>query len=971
MSPRAWREPLPLKTYPLGPPDPNPPFQRQNHTWACYPYPLLDDVLEGEPTVRDWNALHLENEYLHCIVLPELGGHLYSLLDKVTGREVFYRNNVVKYGLIAIRGAWISGGIEFNFPTGHTYTTVSPVSWELGEDEGGAWLAVGNICRVSRMEWWVKLTLEPGRRRLKEEVWLHNPMPYRQRHWFWNNSAVPARDDLRLVYPARKARLAGGIVDYPVHDGVDWSRYVNHTHADDIFTLDVEEDFFGCHYDQLDFGMVHVADRAKLKGKKFFTWGTADDGMRWVDLLTDDDGQYVEIQSGLFETQSEWGWLQPFETKNWEEYWLPEHGMDGWVWANEEAALNFDVRGAFVQVGATTTAKREGAQLALLSDGETVWSQGLDLDPAVPFVFQVPLPLEPGWKGELVLTQRDAEILRYVHPPRHTTQPKVAETGENVVPKPKPEEECTAEELCERADQAMLRLEHREARRVYELALGQDSDCAATHVRFGQLELRSGQYESAASHFEAALKAAPSSASIGYTALYCLGVARCLAGDGRTAEDALRQARDMEGGRIGPATKLLTWLNLTEGIEDAGYTGLPPAAHTVEFGPWRRALLGQAEGTVPWEATAHLVHWTRSDPQMWVEFALQRDDAALPSRPVSTLEACVQRWLPCRPDPMLYCTLAYWQNRLGRQDQAGQALLRAQQCPPYLCFPSRLEELPILEWAVEKDPSDWKAMLYLGNLLASFDRYDEAMAQWRAAVEIDGSYAVLHRNLGFGALHWEENAKAAAEHYRRAIERNPDDHRYYLDLVGIFAKHLDKTPAQRLTLLRSAPEAVQQKWQVAAHVAELLVETGEHDEALAMLRAHRFFPWEGARDMRRIWVRCRTERGAAASACGDHAQALADLEAAMQYPRNLGVGKPAHPQDAWIYWLAALEAKALGLDEKRQRYLTVAAEEPHRGPCDADTYKARALRELGRDDEAAALEQQIRDRAAAAAPGKE
>ncbi|PIU87632.1 MAG: DUF5107 domain-containing protein, partial [Armatimonadetes bacterium CG06_land_8_20_14_3_00_66_21] len=111
---------------------------------------------------------------------------------------MFYRNNVVKYGLIAIRGAWISGGIEFNFPTGHTYTTVSPVSWELGEDEGGAWLAVGNICRVSRMEWWVKLTLEPGRRRLKEEVWLHNPMPYRQRHWFWNNSAVPARDDLRL-----------------------------------------------------------------------------------------------------------------------------------------------------------------------------------------------------------------------------------------------------------------------------------------------------------------------------------------------------------------------------------------------------------------------------------------------------------------------------------------------------------------------------------------------------------------------------------------------------------------------------------------------------------------------------------------------------------------------------------------------------------------------------------------------------
>ena len=105
----------------------------------------------------------LENEYLKVIVLPELGGHLYSALDKPTGQEIFYRNNVVKPGLIALRGAWISGGIEFNFPKGHTVTTVSPVDGRLVKDKDGSATAwVGNVEKRYRMSWSVGVRLRPG-----------------------------------------------------------------------------------------------------------------------------------------------------------------------------------------------------------------------------------------------------------------------------------------------------------------------------------------------------------------------------------------------------------------------------------------------------------------------------------------------------------------------------------------------------------------------------------------------------------------------------------------------------------------------------------------------------------------------------------------------------------------------------------------------------------------------------------------
>ncbi|MBK9241296.1 MAG: DUF5107 domain-containing protein [Acidobacteria bacterium] len=63
----------------------------------------------------EWKVVTLENDLVEVFVLPEIGGKVWGARVKKTGHEFIYRNEVVKFRNIALRGPWTSGGIEFNF----------------------------------------------------------------------------------------------------------------------------------------------------------------------------------------------------------------------------------------------------------------------------------------------------------------------------------------------------------------------------------------------------------------------------------------------------------------------------------------------------------------------------------------------------------------------------------------------------------------------------------------------------------------------------------------------------------------------------------------------------------------------------------------------------------------------------------------------------------------------------------------
>jgi len=100
-----------LTTYPFG--DPNPVPILTSNT-KIYPYHKFEGYSHNTQS-QAWKVVTLENDFIQVFVLPEVGGKVWGAIDKTTGKEFIYRNEVMKFRNISMRGPWTSGGIEFIF----------------------------------------------------------------------------------------------------------------------------------------------------------------------------------------------------------------------------------------------------------------------------------------------------------------------------------------------------------------------------------------------------------------------------------------------------------------------------------------------------------------------------------------------------------------------------------------------------------------------------------------------------------------------------------------------------------------------------------------------------------------------------------------------------------------------------------------------------------------------------------------
>ena len=142
--------------------------------FLIYPYTARTNLTDRR-SPRTWRTLELENEQLKLVVLPDLGGRIYSCVDKATGQDLFYANTAIKFADVAYRGAWVALGVELNFPVSHNWMTVSPVDFAtVRHEDGSASVWVGNIDRPYGMQWRVELRLRPGRSLLEQTTTLYN-----------------------------------------------------------------------------------------------------------------------------------------------------------------------------------------------------------------------------------------------------------------------------------------------------------------------------------------------------------------------------------------------------------------------------------------------------------------------------------------------------------------------------------------------------------------------------------------------------------------------------------------------------------------------------------------------------------------------------------------------------------------------------------------------------------------------------
>ena len=498
--------PLTIPTYRLGAEDQNPPFHNPNALGAeqrgapvynqnVYPYPMQTGIT-GEKADQTYKAVVLENDFVRVIVLPELGGRVYAAHDKTNGDfDFIYHNHVIKPSLVALRGAWISGGIEWNFPTrGHTTNTFSPVAHKIVEDadDGSVTCFVGTTEWVRRMKWAVAITVFPDRSCFRTRILLDNPTLTDNRAYFWANAAAHAWPDTRVVFPPADHTFAGmrrNPEPWPVNQGRDVSWYRNTPFAHDYF-CGVPGDFHGSYNYDRDCGTVHTASRYESLGQKFWTWGTAPSGTIWEDLLTDDDGQYIEVQSGRLPTQGDTWLFEPHMHEQWDEFWYPVKAMQGLVKANRHAAVNLEVKDGRALMAVNTTGEYTDAEVRLLADGKQFWQENVDLGPAGPWRAEIPVAETPKiWRLDLV-DASGRPILTYSTKPESMPEP-------DLEPDLPTDESASAEEIYLAGFYALKHWKAERAETLFKKSLEKDPGFTPALRGLAILRYQAGDYEKA------------------------------------------------------------------------------------------------------------------------------------------------------------------------------------------------------------------------------------------------------------------------------------------------------------------------------------------------------------------------------------------------------------------------------------------------------------------------------------------
>jgi len=72
--------------------DPNP-VAIHPKTAKIYPYFLFEGYSK-EGKMQPWKVIKLENDYVEVYVLPQVGGKIWGAIEKSTGKEFVYRNEV-------------------------------------------------------------------------------------------------------------------------------------------------------------------------------------------------------------------------------------------------------------------------------------------------------------------------------------------------------------------------------------------------------------------------------------------------------------------------------------------------------------------------------------------------------------------------------------------------------------------------------------------------------------------------------------------------------------------------------------------------------------------------------------------------------------------------------------------------------------------------------------------------------------
>ena len=952
----------------------------QGASGKLYPIPYSDGITDEKKNV-EYDVITLENEYIKTQVLPAAGGKILRGYDKIGNHDFIYYNEVIKPALVGLAGAWISGGIEFNWPQHHRPTTFMSVESQTEENpDGGKTVWVGEVEPLDRQKAMVGITLDEGRSYIKAKVRVYNRTSQPQVFMWWANLAVPVNDNYRTVFPPdcewvndhdRRAVLSWPIAKgvyktarpYDFGEGTDLSRYSAVKVPSSYLISQGQSDMdFIAGYDMgVRKGIATVANHHIAPGKKMWHWGIGDFGDMWCNNLTDENGPYIELMTGVYtDNQPDFTWIAPYESREFEQYWYPIRDIGEVKNATVDAALNMEQRGDDLFFGFNVTGVFQDATIRVAAKDRVLFTETTTLTPEQSYLSEIPLKVPFEDVTVSLISNTGKVLVSYTPYARGQKQP--IDPRQPVV---RPSELKTVEELYINGYHLEQYKQHNYKPETYYLeGLHRDPGDIRCNTSMGRLSLKYGQFQACADYCDAAIKRLTlrNEHPTDTEAFYLKGLALIYLGRDKDAYDILYKAAWNYTHRSA-ALFHLACLDCKKGDYTEALRKLEESiglnkGHT-KAQNLKTAILRQIAPAAAMEHAKKCASDDLLDLFAMVEYSHFADNREAIRQFAEKAEnildvVCDYMAAGFTKDALYtlelftgnYPLIEYYKAYLtGNTNDLSSAESMETGC----CFPSRLEDIAVLRSAVACGCAN--ACYYLGCLYYDRFRYQEAAELWEECVRRDHTNGKAWRNL---ALYWFDkagNAEKAKQCMEKALAHKGDDPRLLLEYQQLL-KNMNCTPELRLSVYEKYPELLKERDDCYLDMLTLVSQTGDYQTAISLAKAKRFHIYEGGEGKltkQHAWM--HVLYGNRLFAEGQHKKAEKIYQDGLHMPKSYGEAKTFFNQEAHIYYcLGTLYEKTNQQDLALTAYENAAIYKA--AVSEISLFRALALKKLGRIDEA-------------------
>lgn len=923
-----------IKTYPFSDPSPLPSVAISQKIFPFYPYSYYDGYTRSGENV-DWRVVTLENDFIQVTVLPGVGGKVWGAIEKSTGKDFIYFNQVLKFRSIGIRGPWTSGGIEHNFglDLGHAPWTASDVDYVMKVNpDSSVSCVVGGLDLASRTQWRVDIRLPKDKAYFETNSMWYNPTPLHDAYLSWENAAYKTGEDLQFYFPGTHYIGHGGDANpWPVDkEGRKLSIYKENNFGShkSYHVFGMYPNWFGGYYHNTDFGSGHWASYDDAPGKKIWIWSLARDGAIWENLLTDSDGQYIEAQSGVKLNQAEpfSGFttpfnqlsMRPFYTETKSEIWFPVLNTGGMVDASPTGTLNLVSEKENLKLSFCPNIPIN-ANLIVRFGEEIIYSELIQLKPMQVYQKTISAPDNSNQPIEVTIGQ---DLLKYT---TDESENRIARP----ITTPSGQDFTSAEHLYRlAADQHFMR-DYGSALETYLACLEKEPTHSRALSKVAELYYRKAQYEKGLSFVCRALE----NNTYDGEANFIYGVIQKAMGNLLQAEEAFSIAvRTMEyrsAAYVQIAGLHLQNSNFTKAKEYAtkalDFNRYNILAHEFLGTAYRKLnKIDEAEKTLeillnidPLNHYAHFEQYLLNPAketkinftsairnefpfETYLELALEYANQGLENEAIQLLEISAA-----------HPTVLYWLAFLTRTefpDKSQQYLDKALEMSPHMVFPFRLETIPVLEWAMEQK-SSWKTTYYLGLIYWRILRLEKAKELFAKCSDMP-DYAPFYMTRGILFQDDVLKIKSVGQDFKQALKLDPDEWRtwhyfnLYLEATGLFQEELENS---KIAFSKFPTQPA-----IGIDYAKALMNTGNLDESIKILTSIDVLPFEGAREGYEIYEMANLSLALDFIEKKKYRKALEFIEGSKFYPENLGAGMPYEPDTRFQGYLAAYCESMLG-----------------------------------------------------------